>query len=182
MPRLAPAAAQGARDRRRSRNHEPRRPRGPQANGDGHLWSIDLEHLYRRLHGEIGAAVPEPLRRRWTYVSGTSRSRLRPLLEAIGEIDLFVHDSLHTGRNVRFELETVWPALRPGGALVVDDIGHSLAFDAFTAAVAPCARLTARHAHGGGYWGVVLKGVPGEEAPTGCGSASPETAAAAGRA
>ena len=116
----------------------------------------------------------------------TSRARAGAayglFLEAIGEIDLFVHDSLHTGRNVRFELETVWPALRPGGALVVDDIGHSLAFDAFTAAVAPSARLTARHAHGGGDWGVVLKGVPGEEAPTGCGSASHETAAAAGRA
>ncbi|HEX2506215.1 MAG TPA: class I SAM-dependent methyltransferase [Gaiellaceae bacterium] len=133
---------------------------GLERNGEGRLWSIDLPHLDTRLHDQIGTAVPEDLRARWTYVPGTSRSRLRPVLEEVGELDLFVHDSLHTGRNVRFELETVWPALRPGGAMVVDDIGHSLAFDAFTAAVAPCVRVTALHADGRGFWGLVLKGVP----------------------
>jgi hypothetical protein len=40
----------------------------------------------------------------------------------LGQIDLFVHDSMHTARNVRFELEPVWPALTPGGAVLIDDV------------------------------------------------------------
>lgn len=150
---------------------------GLERNGEGHLWSIDLPHLDTRLHDQIGAAVPEDFRACWTYLPGTSRRRLRPLLDELGEIDLFVHDSLHTGRNVRFELETAWSALRPGGALVVDDIGHSLAFHGFTEAVAPSFRLTARHADGGGFWGVVVKGVHGADPPAGTGR--PATANAA---
>src|SRR2546429_372348 len=38
-----------------------------------HLWSIDRPPLDRKLHAEIGAAVPESLRRgRWTLMRGTS--------------------------------------------------------------------------------------------------------------
>jgi Methyltransferase domain len=44
------------------------------------------------------------------------------LLSRLGRIDLFVHDSRHSEYNVRFELDRAWAALRPGGALVVDDI------------------------------------------------------------
>ena len=51
--------------------------------------------------------------------------------------------------------------------LVVDDIGHSLAFHGFTEAVAPSFRLTARHADGGEFWGVVVKGVRGADPPAG---------------
>jgi hypothetical protein len=49
---------------------------------------------------------------------------LRPL-------DLFVHDSMHTTRNVRFELEHVWPALSPGGAILIDDVEKNAALAQF---------------------------------------------------
>lgn len=95
-------------------------------NGEGHLWSVDLPYLFdRSLHGQTGAAVPDAHRERWTYVRGSSRRRLRPLAAELGHVDLFLHDSLHTVRNMRFEMETVWPRLRPGGLMVIDDVNTS---------------------------------------------------------
>jgi Methyltransferase domain len=92
-----------------------------QRNGHGRLWSVDLPPIqdpWRRL---AGSAVPRELRDRWEYVRGSSRRRLPQLVRRLGDVDVFVHDSLHTPLNFRFELETVWPHLRPGGFVVVDD-------------------------------------------------------------
>ena len=61
--------------------------------------------------------------KRWFYAWGSSRRRLPAVLSQLGQIDLFVHDSLHSERNVRFEIDLAWTFLRPGGAIVVDDIG-----------------------------------------------------------
>ncbi len=103
-------------------------------NGAGHLWSIDLPPPSKpELLDQVGAAVPASFRGPWTYVRGASSTHLRPLLAELGEIDLFVHDSSHTSRNVRFELDAAWNHLRPGGYLLVDDIDYSDGFKAFTA-------------------------------------------------
>jgi SAM-dependent methyltransferase/predicted O-methyltransferase YrrM len=130
---------------------------GLHRNGDGHLWSVDLPSVDPALHHEIGAAVPEDLRSRWTYVEGTSRRRLPGLVRGLQQVDLFVHDSLHTARNTCFELDTVWPALPPGGVAVVDDIDHSLGFGRFTERVAPADWIAARHVTGSGLWGTAVK-------------------------
>jgi SAM-dependent methyltransferase len=126
-------------------------------NGTGHLWSVDLPAVDPALHNEIGIAISEHLRSRWTYVEGTSRRRLPGLVRELQRVDLFVHDSLHTARNTCFELDTVWPALPPGGVAVVDDIDHSLGFGRFTERVAPAAWIAARHVAGGGLWGIAIK-------------------------
>lgn len=98
--------------------------------GTGHLWSIDLPTMDASSHGEIGVAVPDRLRSRWTYINGTSRRRLPKLLSEIAPIDLFIHDSSHTERNVFFELTRAWPALGRG-AIVADDVQQSAAFEKF---------------------------------------------------
>jgi hypothetical protein len=104
-------------------------------NEAGHLWSIDLPPPWHRdLHWQIGAAVPASLRSRWTYVRGSSRRRLAGVLGEVERLDLFVHDSRHTERNLLFELEHVWEGLRPGGVLVADDVDLNCGFHAFTAA------------------------------------------------
>jgi Methyltransferase domain len=140
-------------------------------NGGGHLWSIDLPAVDSALHPEIGAAVRADLRARWTYVQGTSRERLPHLLRELGEIDIFIHDSLHTGRNQLFEIKSAWAALRPGGVAVVDDIDHSLAFRRFIDHVSPGRWLTARHVTGSGVWGIAVKtGKPAEPSPRSPGS------------
>lgn len=103
-------------------------------NGVGRLFSIDLPPLTRRGQpDETGAAVPDSLRSRWTYVAGSSRRRLPALLNRLKRVDLFVHDSLHTTRNVLFELELVWQVLDDRGAIVVDDVDLSRGFELFTA-------------------------------------------------
>jgi hypothetical protein len=103
-------------------------------NDTGRLWSIDLPPAFTpRLQRQTAAAVPPELRARWTYVEGASRRRLPRLTTELGRIDLFIHDSMHTTRNVLFELEMVWTALRPGGAMLVDDVNLNRAFELFTA-------------------------------------------------
>lgn len=104
-------------------------------NGRGHLYSIDLPPLDRSLHQDIGAAIGRGHSDRWTYIKGSSRRRLPGLLCNLGQIDLFIHDSLHSERNVRFELDLSWPALRPKGALIVDDVDLNAGFRSFTQTV-----------------------------------------------
>ena len=101
-------------------------------NDKGQLWSVDLPPVQApELHAQIGAAVEARLRHRWTYIRGTSTQRLPKLVNQLGAIDLFVHDSRHTERNVLFELNRVWPALSPGGFLMADDIDMNWGFHSF---------------------------------------------------
>ena len=99
-----------------------------EANGDGHLWSIDLPPIVSGWHTSSNAAIPQHLTSRWTYLRGSSRRRLPALLRSVPEIDMFVHDSLHTDSNMRFEFASVWPALRPSGILVSDDVAANRSF------------------------------------------------------
>jgi Methyltransferase domain len=77
--------------------------------------------------------VPDALRTDWTLIQGVSRRRLPALLDTTGPIDLFIHDSLHTTENVLFELRRVWPHVRSGGAVVVDDVDVHDGFRIFVA-------------------------------------------------
>jgi hypothetical protein len=106
-------------------------------NGDGHLWSIDLPPVDRFWRGQVGAAVGGSHADRWTYIQGSSRRCLPGLLSRLGEIDLFVHDSLHSERNVRFELDRAWEAMGANGAFVVDDVDANRGFRSFTQAFVP---------------------------------------------
>jgi hypothetical protein len=97
-------------------------------NDRGRLWSIDLPPLLAQdLGEETAAAVPQDRRERWTLLRGTSRRLLPRLLADLGQIDLFIHDSSHTTRNVRFELERAWRALSPGGLALIDDVEKNAA-------------------------------------------------------
>jgi hypothetical protein len=126
--------------------------------GTGHLWSIDLPATDPTLHDEIGIAVPERLYARWTYLSGTSRRRLPGLLADVGPVDLFVHDSSHTERNVRFELDRAWDAIRRG-AVVADDIQQSAAFAMLTHRLPSGATFVVPADDAKGLVGIALKGL-----------------------
>jgi predicted O-methyltransferase YrrM len=52
-------------------------------------------------------------------------------LGGLGQLDLFVHDSRHSTRNVRWELASAWPRLRAGGIVVVDDVDVNWGFERF---------------------------------------------------
>ncbi len=136
-------------------------------NGTGHLWSIDLPPTNPELQRQVGAAVEDRLRDRWSYIRGSSRRHLPGLLHELGQIDLFLHDSLHSERNVRFELDRAWGALRPGGAAVIDDIDANWGFHSFTQTFPSHSSLVCeaeplqpdlRRFNGKGLFGIVLKG------------------------
>ena len=98
-------------------------------NGCGVLHSVDLPPLRHRYDEFWGIAVDEALRPRWSIHRGSSARILPGLLEEVGAVDLFLHDSLHTYRNIRRELEAVWPRLRAGGVILADDVERNRAFD-----------------------------------------------------
>ena len=134
--------------------------------GQGHLWSIDLPPpTAPELHREIGAAVGSWPSKEWLLILGSSRRRLPRLLDAIAPIDIFVHDSDHSRYNMLFEMTRGWNALRPGGALVVDDIDLNSAFEEFSQAVvakkliceAEPVRPDTRRFNKKGLFGVLLK-------------------------
>jgi hypothetical protein len=135
-------------------------------NGEGHLWSIDLPPLERNWREQVGAAVGDRFPDQWSYIKGSSRRRLPKLLSQLGEIDLFIHDSLHSERNVRFEIDQAWRSLSPKGALVVDDIDANWGFHSFIQTFSPrnCLICEAEPLHPDlrrfnkkGLFGIVLK-------------------------
>ena len=129
-------------------------------NGIGHLWSVDLPHPFRpELHKEIAAAVPPECRDRWTYVRGSSRRQLPSLVSRLENVNLFVHDSLHTARNMRFELRTVWPAMQSGDLALVDDVENQ-SFRDFVREVNGSPSIVMRSADGPWMFGAMTKERP----------------------
>ncbi len=133
-------------------------------NGQGHLWSVDLPYLFGTgLQDQTAAAIPGGSHDRWTYIRGSSRRRLRPLISQVGHVEMFVHDSLHTVRNMRFEMETVWPALRTGGLMLIDDVDNS-AFRDFVSEARPDVSMVYRSADSVWMFGVLRKLGSGQRA------------------
>jgi predicted O-methyltransferase YrrM len=117
-------------------------------NGAGELHSIDLPEVAGEEYeagtfwdGKGGAVIPpgkEPgwmvppgLRERWHLVLGRSQDELPPLLERLGAIDFFMHDSEHSYECMSFEFRNAWAALRDGGVLIADDVNVNSAWDEF---------------------------------------------------
>jgi hypothetical protein len=69
----------------------------------------------------------------------------------VGQVDLFIHDSLHTVGNMRFELETAWPRIREGGVVFVDDADCNDAFADFASSVGGPARLCSQGDRDGAF-------------------------------
>jgi predicted O-methyltransferase YrrM len=99
-----------------------------QENDRGTLYSIDLPPLRSGYEKFWGIAVPDEQQGRWRLHRGSSARVLPRLFQEISTVDLFVHDSLHTYRNMRREFDTIWPHLRNGGLLLADDIERNRAF------------------------------------------------------
>jgi hypothetical protein len=102
--------------------------RALERNAFGTLYSIDLPPLGPGASGFVGWLVPAELRARWRLLHGSSKGLLPRLVSAVGAVDVFLHDSLHTYRNIRRELETVAPKLSPRSVVVADDIEGNRAF------------------------------------------------------
>ncbi|MEK7405396.1 MAG: class I SAM-dependent methyltransferase, partial [Acidobacteriota bacterium] len=121
------------------------------------LWSIDLPPLAEKADLAVGSLIPEDLRGRWNLYRGPSKRLLPILLGSLNTVDVFIHDSLHTYRNMRWEFETVWPFLRPGGVLISDDIEGNAAFHEFAQRVGPALSVAVKEESKRSLFGVLVK-------------------------
>ena len=96
-------------------------------NNKGILYSID--NIFRPWESleMIGNAIPQNLRKRWKLVVGSSVVKLEETLQ-YKAIDVFLHDSLHTYKNMLFEYNTSWPFIKKNGFLISDDVSENNAF------------------------------------------------------
>lgn len=126
-------------------------------NGHGSLHSIDLPPLGKDEEAYVGSLVPRKLRKRWILHRGTTRRLLAPLLEGLGQIDLFLHDSLHTYANMRMEFAAAWTKLRAGGVLISDDVEGNRAFLDLAGRSDVVVSLVVREEEKGSLFGIAVK-------------------------
>ena len=99
-----------------------------EVNGCGILHSVDLPPLARDADRFAGILVPKALRHRWRLHRGVSKRVLPKLLPQLGNVDIFVRDSLHTSRNMCWEFQSVTPYLGPRSVMIADDVDENSAF------------------------------------------------------
>jgi len=87
----------------------------------GKLYSIDYSFRPWQSKQMIGSMIPDYLKYRWNLVYGIASKKLKPLLDSLGKIDIFIHDSAHTYNNMIFEYNTSWPFIKEDGLLISDD-------------------------------------------------------------
>lgn len=75
-----------------------------------------------------GYVIPETLKSAWSLRLGDSRTALPGLLNELGTIDMFLHDSEHTYDLMRGEYAQAIGHLLPGGILASDDVNWNPAF------------------------------------------------------
>lgn len=108
-------------------------------NGHGRLTTIDIDP-------EAGYLISEP----WASVIDRRTGSSIDLLAKVRDVDMFLHDSLHTYDYEASELKAVEPNLRPE-AIILSDNAHD------SAALSDWAERTARHylffkEHPAGHW------------------------------
>jgi len=108
------------------------------ANSHGVLHSIDLPSILDRDARFVGRFVPESLRERWSLHLGASRRVLPKVLRTVRPVGVFVHDSLHTKRNMSREFAAITPHMASRAAVLSDDAHWNRAFEEW-------ARETATH-------------------------------------
>jgi predicted O-methyltransferase YrrM len=99
-------------------------------NRAGRLISIDLPTPNTQLLPEVGYLVPTELRHRWDLRTGSSQRLLPKVLNELGPIDIFHHDSRHSYSNQLREYQSAWPFIKIGGMLVSDDVSNDALHDA----------------------------------------------------
>ena len=123
----------------------------------GQLLSVDLPPLGSAADTFVGFLVPQQLRSRWQLYRGQSRRVLPVVLEKVRTLDLFIHDSLHTHRNMSWEFREAWSCLRPGGLLISDDVDQNSAFEDFAESANPLFSAVVQELGKDAVFGVAMK-------------------------
>jgi hypothetical protein len=97
-------------------------------NGSGTLHSIDSVFRPWQSKEMIGSIIPENLKSRWNLMLGKSNSELQNIFDTLDDVDIFIHDSLHTYKNMMFEFNIALENIDKNGIIISDDV---LGNDAF---------------------------------------------------
>ena len=89
---------------------------------DGKLYGVEYDTTM-----QIGSMIPEELRGPFVPSPGNVRGFMREQLGP-GEIDFFLHDSMHRYKHQYWEFKHFWKRLRPGGLLVSHDVNMNASF------------------------------------------------------
>ena len=100
-------------------------------NNSGKLYSIDSIFRPWQSKKMIGSVIPEKLRNRWNLILGSSHEKLQEVFDSLDDPDIFIHDSLHSYKNMIFEFECATNNLKHG-MIISDDILDNDAFYDFT--------------------------------------------------
>ena len=114
--------------------------------GHGILHSVDLPPLVRNAEQFVGSLIPEVLKHRWRLHRGSTKRVLSSLLPQLGQVDIFIRDSLHTYRNMLWELQTVVPYLGPQAIVIADDVDENRAFQDFVTRAQPAFSVVVQEA------------------------------------
>ncbi len=101
-------------------------------NGVGILHSIDSIFRPWQTKEMIGKVIPENLKNRWHLILGKSSKKLQNLFNEIDDVDIFIHDSSHTYKNMMFEFNIALLKISKNGIIISDDILANDAFYDFT--------------------------------------------------
>jgi predicted O-methyltransferase YrrM len=93
-------------------------------NDESKLISIEKNVMYY-----TGSFVQDYLKKNWCVKFGKSYDILPDITD---DIDIFLHDSLHTYDNMYFEYTWALNRLKENGFIISDDIGHNNSFFDFT--------------------------------------------------
>ena len=80
----------------------------------------------------IGSIIPDELKKRWRFNFGSSNEKLQQVFNDIDDVQIFIHDSLHTYKNMMFEFDCAERNLNKNGMIISDDVLDNDAFFDFT--------------------------------------------------
>ena len=106
-------------------------------NESGSLISIDIPPVKGMLTmnlslscEDIGYWIPDAYRNRWRYLEGDAKLLL-PKVLADEDVDVFIHDSLHTRSHMMFEYSVARALMKMDALIASDDVLWNNSFDDF---------------------------------------------------
>ncbi|MGP8078996.1 MAG: class I SAM-dependent methyltransferase [Dehalococcoidales bacterium] len=97
-------------------------------------WKADFtdeDMKVQPIEKQSGWIIHESLKGRWELLLGKTSDKLSDLLNKVGPVEVFFHDSEHSYENMSREFRTAWPALRKGGILIAHNVDVNNAFADF---------------------------------------------------
>ncbi len=108
-------------------------------NKKGKLYSVDLPnndtnaaYNFQKVTPQTGWLVPDELKMQWELHLGDAYQLLPQLINKLNKIDIFFHDSDHSYEHMKFEFNTMYPAIKSGGIILSDDVHKNASFTEFT--------------------------------------------------